>query len=180
MEYLFTERAHLMCPNMYFGMAATVNRPYDEARIQEAFAHLAKAHPFLNSLLGYEEKKNAFFYNVTDSSKVELLPADAEISGIDAPEVMETYRRLTGRDWDLTREGMLKAAVWKADGFPAGISPFAGGRQRSTGTAAGTGGLLCSRDGSGVCAGEADFLSKGFPCRFPHAADQQDAGRESQ
>ena len=103
-----------MCPNMCFGIAASVNRPYEETRIRAAFSCLAKAHPFLNALLGYEEENNAYFYDVTDASQAELLPAGQEIGGIDAPEVMETYRRLTGRDWDLTREGMLKAAVWKA------------------------------------------------------------------
>ena len=114
MEYLFTERAHLMCPNMCFGIVATVNRFYDEARIRESFEQLSLAHPFLNALLGYEEEKNLYYYDVTKSSQIAILFGNSQIAGIDAPEVLETYRRLTGRDWDLTREGMLKAAIWKA------------------------------------------------------------------
>ena len=116
MEYLFTERAHLMCPDMCFGIAAAVNRSYDEARIRESFEMLSQVHPFLKALLGYEEEKDAYFYDITESTKIELLLRNPEISGIDSPEVMDTYHRLTIRDWDLFREGMLKAAVWKAGG----------------------------------------------------------------
>ena len=112
MQYLFTERAHLMCPHMCFGIAAAVSRPYDENRVKGTIDRLAAAHPFLTSLLGYEEKRNAYFYNVTGQSKVELFVKNTVISGIDAPEIPETYQEFSGRDWDLFREGMLKIAVW--------------------------------------------------------------------
>ena len=38
MQYLFTERAHLMCPRMCFGIAAAVDRPYEETAAAEALA----------------------------------------------------------------------------------------------------------------------------------------------
>ncbi len=34
MQYLFTKRAHLMCPHMCFGIVMAVSRPYNEARIR--------------------------------------------------------------------------------------------------------------------------------------------------
>ena len=160
MQRIFTERAHLMCPNMCFGIAMAVDRPYDEAAIRDTVKRMSSAHPFLNALLGYDEAENVYYYHVTDRPQVELrlkgggLDAiyrpQAELrlkgGGIDAtyrpqaelrlkggghdatdsesaayvcaapdsPELMEEYRRLTGRDWNLFEEGMLKISAWQA------------------------------------------------------------------
>ena len=114
MQYLFTERAHLMCPHMCFGIAMAVKRPYAESDIRDAAQQLSAAHPFLNALLGYEEEKNAYFYRVTERCQVQLLLKSQEISGVGAPEIMAEFESLTGRDWDLTEEGMLKIAAWRA------------------------------------------------------------------
>ena len=81
-KYLFTERAHLMCPNMGFAIAFSIKSPYDENRIKETIAVLSEAHPFLNAILGYEEDNNAYYYDVTDTSKVELNLIGDEISGV--------------------------------------------------------------------------------------------------
>lgn len=113
MQYLFTERAHLMCPHMCFGIVMAVRRPYAENRIRETVSRLSAAHPFLNALLGYEEKRNAYFYRVTERAQVELLLNNQDISGIDATEIMNEYGRLTERDWNLSEEGMMKIAAWR-------------------------------------------------------------------
>ena len=113
MEYLFTERAHLMCPNMCFGMAAVVNASYDENLIKTASDKLSAAHPFLNALLGYEEDTNRYFYNVGEKSQIKISLPGGEISGISAPEIFTEYQRLTAHDWNLFAEGMLKVTAWK-------------------------------------------------------------------
>ena len=125
MQYLFTERAHLMCPHMNFGIAMTVRCPYDEGLIRDAVSRLSAAHPFLNAVLGYEEERNAYYFRITERSKVELLLKDQEINGIDSPEIMEEYRRLTEWDWNLLEEGMLKItdAVRFREAFENGIGP---------------------------------------------------------
>ena len=51
MQYLFTERAHLMCPHMNFGIVMSVGVPYEEKRVRKAMEQLSAAHPFLNALL---------------------------------------------------------------------------------------------------------------------------------
>ena len=115
MQRIYTERAHLMCPNMCFGIVMAVNRPYDEAAIRDAVKRLAAAHPFLNALLGYAEAENAYYYRVTDRPQVELRLKggryDAPESALAAPEIMKEYRQLTGRDWNLFEEGMLKISA---------------------------------------------------------------------
>lgn len=115
MQRIYTERAHLMCPNMCFGIAMAVDRPYDEAAIRDAVKRLAAAHPFLNALLGYAEAENAYYYRATDRPQVELRLKggryDAPESALAAPEIMKEYRQLTGRDWNLFEEGMLKISA---------------------------------------------------------------------
>ena len=113
MQYLFTERAHLMCPHMCFGIVMAVRRGYDEGEIRRSLNRLAAAHPFLRSFLGYEKDRNAYFYDITDQSKTQFLPTESGICGIESPEVMDTYRKLTGYDWNLFEEGMLKVTAWK-------------------------------------------------------------------
>ena len=113
MEYIYTERAHIMWPDMNFGIAEVLDRTFDADRIKEVMRKLAAAHPFLCALLGYQKENNTFIYDITDGSRTEIIIESGEVSGIDDPRVMAEYERLTGYEWNLFEEGMLKAAVWK-------------------------------------------------------------------
>lgn len=73
MEYLFTERAHLVCPNMCFGIAANLGKVFDKERIEETVARLVKAHPFLRARLGYEKETNSYFYDVKEQPLVQVI-----------------------------------------------------------------------------------------------------------
>ena len=112
MEKIFTERAHLMCPHMNFGIAMVVARAFDACLIREAFDRLAADHPFLNAVLGYDEKDNSYYYDITGASKVDLVITDDCLTGLEDPKLINEYERLTGYDWDIRNEGMMKAVVW--------------------------------------------------------------------
>jgi len=112
-QYLFIERAHLMCPNMCFGIAMTVKRPFDTVRASDVMRKSAAAHSFLRALLGYEADSNRYYYDITDESKVESIFSAEEVSSLQDPVIQEKYAELTGRDWDLRNEGLLKAVFWK-------------------------------------------------------------------
>lgn len=140
MEYLFTERAHLVCPNMCFGIAASLGKAFDKERIEESVARLAEAHPFLRARVGVENPTNSYFYDVKEFSQVEVIYAgelcggarDADSKTIEevseegclepvveediitSPKIIEEFEKLTARDWNLFNEGFLKIAVWKA------------------------------------------------------------------
>ena len=45
-QYIFTERAHLMCPSMYFGITEVINSPYESGNLHAVFGKMAIAHPF--------------------------------------------------------------------------------------------------------------------------------------
>ena len=133
MEYLFTERAHLVCPNMCFGIAASLGKAFDKEGIEESVARLAEAHSFLRARLGYEKESNSYFYDVKEQSQVEVIYAGeicdeheetvesedgrgAAAAGdvISSPKIIEEFEKHTARDWNLFNEGFLKIAVWKA------------------------------------------------------------------
>lgn len=47
-NYVYTERAHFMCPNMHFGIMAKIESNYDERQLRQSVDTLQKAHPFLH------------------------------------------------------------------------------------------------------------------------------------
>ena len=112
MEYLFTERAHLMCPRMSFGIVMQIDEPLSEVKIQETADVLAEAHPFLKACLGYEEKTDKYYYNIMPQSLITVRFQKESISGIEAPEIMEVFESYTSIEPDLTEGGMLLIVAW--------------------------------------------------------------------
>ena len=106
MQRVFTERAHLMCPNMCFGIAVTIDAAFDRDKLLRTGDALSEAHPFLRSLLGKDE--NGYFYADTGRSQVQFIFSDAEASGIEDGILVKEYNELTKKEWDLRKEGMLK------------------------------------------------------------------------
>ncbi|MGN1165489.1 MAG: condensation domain-containing protein [Lachnospiraceae bacterium] len=111
-QFLYTERAHLMCPNMNFGIVSEVNGSFDEKRIRDTVLVLVQAHPFLTALLGYEEETKRFFYNTTSDSQVELTIEKETITDLYDKRVISKYEKLVATDWDLRCQGMLKIVCW--------------------------------------------------------------------
>lgn len=116
MEYLFTERAHLACPNMCFGIAAILGKAFDKERIEETVTRLAEAHPFLRARLGYEKETNSYFYDVKEQRQVQVIFAGELCDEDGDVKIIQQFENLTVRDWNLFSEGLLKLVVWKADG----------------------------------------------------------------
>lgn len=115
MEYLFTERAHLACPNMCFGIAVSLGKAFDKERIEETVARLAEAHPFLRARLGYEKESNSYFYDVKEQSQVQVIFAGGLCDEDGDVKIIQQFEKLTARDWNLFNEGLLKIAVWKTE-----------------------------------------------------------------
>lgn len=106
-QYLFTERAHLMCPGMCFGLAALIDAPHDAERIRAAVAALEEAHPFLRAVIGHQAEDNRFFYDVTAAGKTDWTDAHEEIAGL----------RAVGRVYDrgrlLYRQASERRGDWR-------------------------------------------------------------------
>jgi NRPS condensation-like uncharacterized protein len=107
-QYLLTERAHLMCPNMCFGIAATIDAPYDSEHIRESIIALETAHPFLRALLGYESNTNRYFYDISEYGKTTLTEASRNSNQTIQERILSDYEEIIQKDFDLREEGMLK------------------------------------------------------------------------
>lgn len=113
MEYIFTERCHLMCPNMCFGISCVINDTLDETRIKNTAEKLAQSHPFLRSTLGFEQKTDKYFYKVSETSKIQLSVMPDEICGMNDSKIIAEYNRQTCFEWDLFQHGFLRLFAWK-------------------------------------------------------------------
>lgn len=112
-QYLLTERAHLMCPNMCFGIAADMDAPYDSWRIKETITALEMAHPFLRALLGYEGSTNQYFYDISKGGKTTLVEYNEDSKLPISERILRDYEEAIKRDIDLTKEGMLKIYTYQ-------------------------------------------------------------------
>lgn len=101
-QYLITERAHFMCPNMHFGMMFEVEQECKEEKVRGTLSRLAKAHPFLKSLIAYEEGTEKLYYKITDCSQITLIMRQS------METLWEDYKEISRQDWNVMEEGLLK------------------------------------------------------------------------
>ena len=90
---IFTERAHLMCPNMCFGIVICINKELNEKKIADTVKRLSAAHPFLRALISHEEQGNRFFYDVKEDSQVEFSLCSGNVLNVDSPEVIAEFEK---------------------------------------------------------------------------------------
>ena len=99
---------------MCFGIVICINKELNESRITDAVKSLASAHPFIRALISHEENENRFFYDVKEASQAEISICTRNVPDIDSPEIIAEFERITSRDFDLFKEGMLKISVWSS------------------------------------------------------------------
>ena len=56
-QYVMSERAHFMCPNMHFGILIELGKNYDKAAVNATLDRMSNAHPFLKALIAYAGSK---------------------------------------------------------------------------------------------------------------------------
>ncbi len=107
-QYLLTERAHLMCPNMQFGIQVKLKADYDEKRFQEAMQALREAHPFLKSVIAREDGSVKYYYDVREDIAPVIIHKE------NAQAWMSDYQALNADGWDTFHEGLLRVIVYPA------------------------------------------------------------------
>ena len=81
-NYVYTERAHFMCPNMHFGIMAKIESNYDEGRLKQSIDTLQKAHPFLQSLIAEETDTGRFYYQIQDYLNIPVMVKEHYANGV--------------------------------------------------------------------------------------------------
>lgn len=105
-QYLITERAHFMCPNMHFGMLLELEKQYQKEKVQQTLDRMAEAHPFLKCLIAYEDGTNQLFYNVMPVSQVDLVIRSDEST------LWTDYKTIAKYDWNVFENGLLKVYIY--------------------------------------------------------------------
>lgn len=105
-QYLVTERAHFMCPNMHFGMIMELEKNAVEENIHATLERMAEAHPFLRALIAYEDGTDKLHYKITEHSQISLYVQE------DVNALWEDYDRISQKDWNVFENGMLKVYVY--------------------------------------------------------------------
>lgn len=108
-QYILTERAHLMCPNMHFGIKAKIASGYNKEKIQETLRELEAAHPFLKSCIAREPESCKLYYCWHEELKVPVF--EKETPSLWAND----YSDITRYGWDVFHECLLKLVVYPSD-----------------------------------------------------------------
>lgn len=105
-NYVYTERAHFMCPNMHFGIMAKIESNYNEGQLRKSIDTLQKAHPFLQSLIAEETDTGRFYYQIQDGLNIPVLVKE------EAALWQQDYEEISVRGWNVKQECLLKIVVY--------------------------------------------------------------------
>lgn len=106
-QYVRSERAHYMCPNMHFGIAFQPSGVYNQDKLRAVLDRLAAAHPFLQCLIAQEEN-GALYYAPQNRSTIALTVRS------EMDDLWADYRAIGKTEWNVFRNGMLKVYVYPA------------------------------------------------------------------
>lgn len=109
-QYVMSERAHFMCPNMHFGMLLELQEEYVEEKVGETLHRMAQAHPFLRSLISYEQGTEQLYYDVREQSCIEWTVRN------DVSTLWEDYQECAKQDWNVFENGLLKVRIYPGAG----------------------------------------------------------------
>ena len=110
-QYVLTERAHFMCPNMHFGILFSINKEYDRTNVRNVLNRLAEAHPFLKCLIANDNRGNPY-YKFQTQLELEFI----EMSSLQS--LREDYRKVSEGGWDVYSEGLLRIFTYpRQNGF---------------------------------------------------------------
>lgn len=104
-NYVYTERAHLMCPNMHFGIMAKLESNYDECRLSQSIDTLQQAHPFLQSVIAEETDTGRLYYQIQDYLNIPVMVKEADLW-------QQHYEEISACGWNVKKECLLKVVVY--------------------------------------------------------------------
>ncbi|SFC30475.1 hypothetical protein [Butyrivibrio sp. YAB3001] len=108
-KYLYTKRAHYMCPNMHFGIVAEIGAEFGENRIIESIGVLKSAHPLMRSLIAKEQGSYRIYYE--EQSQLEI-----PVTVKKANDNWQTdYEAVSSAGWNVQKEALLKAFAYPSE-----------------------------------------------------------------
>ena len=100
---LMTERAHLMCPNMFFGIQFKIDQAFIGAKFEDSLRNLSRIHPTTLMNVTFDKDNNAFL-TATDKSILDFTLT----SSLDYKKI---FNNISKSSWNTTKESLLRIYV---------------------------------------------------------------------
>ena len=108
-KYLYTERAHYMCPNMHFGIMADIEAVFDSNRIIESIGILKSAHPLMRSLISEEQGSSKIYYEEHQELEIPVTIKDSDDNW------QTDYEAVSLAGWNVQKEALLKVFAYPSE-----------------------------------------------------------------
>ena len=105
-KYLYTERAHYMCPNMHFGIMAEIGAEFDANGIIESIGVLKSAHPLMRSLIAEEQGSSGIYYEEHPELEIPVTLREAD------EDWQTDYDSVSSAGWNVQKEALLKVFAY--------------------------------------------------------------------
>lgn len=105
-KYLYTERAHYMCPNMHFGIMAEIGAEFDANGIKESIAVLKSAHPLMRSLIAEEQESSKVYYEEHPELEIPVTIKEA------GDNWQADYETVSKAGWNVQKDALLKVFAY--------------------------------------------------------------------
>ena len=105
-KYLYTERAHYMCPNMHFGIVAEIGAEFDADRIIESIGVLKAAHPLMRSMIAEEQGNSRIYYEEHPELEIPVTIKEA------GDNWQTDYETVSKAGWNVHEEALLKVFAY--------------------------------------------------------------------
>ncbi len=105
-NYVYTERAHFMCPNMHFGIIEKIERCYDIEQLRQSIDTLQNAHPFLQSFIAEETGTERLYYQIQEHLDIPVIVKE------NAALWQQDYEEISVCGWNVKEECLLKVVVY--------------------------------------------------------------------
>ena len=105
-KYLYTERAHYMCPNMHFGIMAEIGTEFDSDGIFRSIDVLRSAHPLMRSLIAEEQGSSGIYYEEHPELEIPVTLREAD------EDWQTDYDSVSSAGWNVQKEALLKVFAY--------------------------------------------------------------------
>ena len=105
-KYLYTERAHYMCPNMHFGIMAEIGTEFDADGIFRSIDVLRSAHPLMRSLIAEEQGSSGIYYEEHPELEIPVTLREAN------EDWQTDYDSVSSAGWNVQKEALLKVFAY--------------------------------------------------------------------
>ena len=106
---IISERAHLMCPNMFFGIMIKIDREFDTQKFKDSLIIIQNAHPLITSFINMDDVENIFYDSRTDYQIPYYIEKERTWEQI--------LNEISLDGWDVRKESLLKVYVFPNENY---------------------------------------------------------------